>query len=123
MDFGLLTFLQTFVGQVVPSTNSDMSFVQWLISQTGLTGIAGLSIWVMKVMNQQAIQRRMEDSNRELKRHEEAIARERENAETHREDKRLLLDVVRANTESNARLTTIISNFDRHIYPGGNGGK
>lgn len=100
-----------------------MSFIQWIFVQTGLTGIAGLSIWVMKTMNEQAVIRRTEDANRELKRHEEALARERENAEIHREDKRLLLEVVRANTESNARLTTIISNFDRHIYPAGNGGK
>lgn len=100
-----------------------MSFIQWLVAQTGLTGIAALSIWIMKSMNEQAVVRRSEDSNRELKRHEETLARERENAEIHREDKRLLLEVVRANTESNARLTTIISNFDRHIYPAGNGGK
>lgn len=100
----------------------DMSFIQWIVAQTGLTGIAALSIWVMKTMNEQAVARRTEDMNRELKRHEEALSRERENAEIHREDKRLLLDVVRANTESNARLTTIIANFDRHIYPGGNGG-
>ena len=95
----------------------DMSFIQWLVAQTGLTGIAALSIWIMKSMDEQAIARRAEDANRELERHKEAIARERENAEIHREDKRLLLDVVRANTESNARLTTIISQFDRHIYP------
>lgn len=101
----------------------DMSFVQWVVAQTGLTGIAALSIWVMKIMNEQAVIRRSEDMNREIKRHEDSLARERENAEIHREDKKLLLDVVRANTESNARLTTIISNFDRHIYPGGNGGK
>lgn len=98
----------------------DMSFIQWVIAQTGLTGIAGLSIWIMKTMSEQAVVRRTEDANRELKRHEDAIIRERENAETHRDDKRLLLDVVRANTESNARLTTIISNFDRHVYPGVN---
>lgn len=101
----------------------DMSFIQWIVAQTGLTGIAALSIWIMKIMNEQAIVRRAEDANRELKRHEDAVARERENAEIHRDDKRLLLDVVRANTESNARLTTIISNFDRHIYPGENAGK
>lgn len=100
----------------------DMSFIQWLIAQTGLTGIAALSIWVMKTMNEQAVIRRAEDATRELKRHEDAIKREQDNSETHREDKRLLLDVVRANTESNARLTTIISQFDRHIYPGGHGG-
>ena len=100
----------------------DMSFLQWIVVQGGLTGISALSIWISKVQNEQAVIRRAEDSNRELERHKEAIARERENAEIHREDKRLLLDVVRANTESNARLTTIISQFDRHIYPGGNGG-
>jgi hypothetical protein len=99
----------------------DMSFVQWLIAQTGLTGIAALSLWIMKTMNEQAVIRRAEDMNREIKRHEEAVKREQENSETHRDDKRLLLDVVRANTESNARLTTIISNLDRHIYPGPNG--
>lgn len=101
----------------------DMTFIQWLVVQGGLTGIAALSIWVSKVQNEQAIVRRAEDSNRELERHKEAIARERENAEIHREDKKIMMEVVRANTESTARLTTIISNFDRHIYPGGNGGK
>lgn len=95
-----------------------MSFIQWLVVQGGLTGIAGLSMWIMKTMNEQAVIRRTEDMNRELKRHEEALSRERENAEIHREDKRLLLEVVKANTESTARLTTIISNFDKHIYPG-----
>lgn len=101
----------------------DGTFFEYLIGQTGVAGIAMLSIWIMKIANDQAIDRRTEDMNRELRRHDEAIARERENAEIHREDKRLLLDVVRANTESNARLTTIIANFDRHIYPGGSGGK
>jgi len=101
----------------------DMSFVQWLVAQTGLTGIAALSMWIMKTMNEQAVVRRTEDMNRELARHEESLSRERENSEIHREDKRTLLDVVRANTDSNARLTTIIASFDRHIYPGGNGEK
>lgn len=101
----------------------DQGLIQWIVGQTGVAGIAILSIWVMKIANEQAVLRRTEDMNRELKRHEDSLARERENAEIHREDKKLLLDVVRANTESNARLTTIISNFDRHIYPGGNGGK
>lgn len=96
--------------------------VQWIVAQSGLTGIAALSIWILKTMNEQAVIRRAEDANRELERHKEAIVRERENSAVHREDKRLLLDVVRANTESNARLTTIISNFDRHVFPGGNGG-
>lgn len=99
----------------------DISFIQWIVAQTGLTGIAALSIWIMKTVNEQAVTRRAEDANRELKRHEDSIARERDNAETHREDKRTLLDVVRNNTESNARLIMLLSQFDRRIYPMGNG--
>lgn len=80
-----------------------------------------LAILVMKAMNDSAVARRVEDANRELKRHEESNARERDNAETHRADKHLLLDVVRANTESNARLIMLLSQFDRRIYPMSNG--
>lgn len=93
----------------------ESSFIQWMIGQAGVTGVAALSIWVMKVMNEQAIIRRSEDSKREQDRHDEAIRRERENAEIHREDKRHLLEVVRANTASNSRLIETINHLDARV--------
>lgn len=93
----------------------DDSILQWVVGQTGAVGVAALSIWVMKVMNEQNVAQRKEDAQRELERHQEAIRREQANADSHREDKRTLLDIVRANTESNVRLVDAINRLDRHV--------
>ena len=91
----------------------EMSFIQWIVGQTGTAGIAVLAIWIMKVMNEQSIVRRTEDMKREQERHDEAVRRERENADIHREDKRAMMEIVRAHTESNARLTDAVLRLDR----------
>lgn len=96
----------------------EMSFIQWIIGQTGTAGIAALSIWIMKVQNDQAVARRKEDKLREEERNDEAIRRERENADVHRDDKRLLMEIVRSNTESNARLTDAVLRLDRDVKKG-----
>lgn len=89
----------------------EQSMLQWIISQTGLAGVAALALWIMRLWHEESARRRDEAHKRELQRADESLAREKANAEVHRDDKKTLLDVVRANTESNIRLIETIRNI------------
>lgn len=86
----------------------DMSFIQYLIGQTGLAGIAAFALWTMKIWHDETIKRDQEHLDKE-------ILRTKEQAEQDRQDKMIMVEALTRNTEANARLNEAIIRIDRHI--------
>lgn len=75
----------------------DAGMIQWLIGQGG---IGVLAAFVLFMLNRN---------------YQVALSREREYADTNREDKLALLRVLDANTAALARLTSMIEAIDREF--------
>lgn len=84
------------------------SFWGPLIQQGGFALLAGLAIYLMFIMYQEAVKRGQERYSEEIQRSKEAIERERQ-------DKAILVEVITRNTDSSTRLNEAILRVDRHI--------
>lgn len=73
----------------------DPNMVQWLVGQAGIGGLAAMALFTL-------------NSN-----HQAALRREREYAESNREDKTQLLRVLSDNTAALAKLTGMIEALNR----------
>lgn len=69
----------------------EASFAQWVVGQGGIAGIACLALWLLN------------------RTYQDALRRERENAETHRQDKERMIQALEKNAEVMARLDNAMS--------------
>lgn len=60
----------------------DAGFIEWIIGQSGTAAVAALSLWML---------------NRS---YQDSLRRERENSESHREDKRQLIEALQSNAKA-----------------------
>ena len=68
----------------------EPGFIEWAVGQSGITGLAAFSLFMLRYSYVQA------------------LAREREYADANREDKQQLLKVLNENTTALIKLTTMI---------------
>lgn len=68
----------------------DPAFIQWIVSQTGMAGIAGFSLWLMN------------------QRHVEHEKRLTELLEESKQRNDLLINTIKGNTEALTKVSTVV---------------
>lgn len=75
----------------------DSTFLQWLVGQAGVGGLAALALFLLD------------------RSYRDALRREKETIEQGREDRRQLITVLADNAKSNASLQATIENLTRDL--------
>lgn len=81
----------------------DSVFLQWLVGQVGVGGLAGLALFLLD------------------RSYRDALRREKEVIDQSREDRRLLIAVLAENAKSQAALQSTIENMTREWSRGARG--
>lgn len=81
----------------------DQAMIQWLVGQAGISGLAAFALYTLNVN------------------HQTALKREREYAESNREDKQTMFRVMSENTTAVTQLVAAIQELTREYRTTGNG--
>lgn len=79
----------------IPGKMDDASFVQWLIGQAGVSGLAGFALWMLRQSYQSQYRR------------------EQEYARENRDDKKLLMELLSENSRVMSALKTLLESYIR----------
>lgn len=93
----------------------DTEYINLFANQGGALLLAGVMIWIMKGWHDSSIKRADERALEQKQEHERELTRIREGAEEQRADKVMLAEIVKANTESNVKLLTVVERIERFI--------
>lgn len=82
----------------------DTPFIQWLVGQTGLVGIAGLALWLYARLSKEALEREA------TWRGELAQIRQERS-----EERKLMLEVIRENTEVMGQVAEVMRRVEARL--------